>query len=325
MDETPNERSHTPSDSPGWRESFYFGFFDEASGIGAYSSMGEKPHSGRSGYICTLWGDDVIAETRIGAMERTATEHACAGLRYRLDESDGSWAIAYRGTMPILGPTGEAYVGSVAVDESLPPVDVAMDLRFEPLTPAYFYDGSHPAWERLFDGHVEQSGRIAGVVTVGDERYRIDALGARDHSWGTRDWGHPRGWTFFTASFDRGPAFVSLWAADTAAGSAVDGYVSRNGVTARITGLEADIAGERPRPGTPFGLSIVDDTGETTELVCRPHSSMRHQVGGGRSAPASHVDRWLVEIDSPIHGIGHGDFELLDPASTHENPAEEHR
>jgi hypothetical protein len=317
MDHIPNERSHAPSASAtrAWRESFFFGFVDEGSGIGAYSSLGEKPLSGNSGYISTVWRDDVIAETRIAPLERTETEHACGGLRYRLDESDGSWAIEYRATMPILGPVGEAYTGSIRVDESLPTVDVSMDLRFEPLTPAYHYS-AHPAWARLFDVHIEQSGRFSGVVTIGDSPYEIDALGSRDHSWGTRDWSHPRGWTFFTASFSRGPAFVSFWSADTTAGRAVDGYVWRDGEPAKVADIEADLAGERPRLGVPFGLKVIDESGNATELVCRPHSSMRHQVGGGKSDPVTHVDRWLVEIESPIHGVGHGEFEMLAPAAT---------
>jgi hypothetical protein len=311
----PDERSHVPSGNPEWRESFFFGFVDEASGIGTYSSLGEKPSSGRSGYICTVWRDDVIAETRIAAMERTETEHACGGLRYRLDEADGSWTIAYDATMPVLGPVGEAYAGGLRVDESLPSVAVSMDLRFEPLTPAYAY-GDDPAWARLFDGHVEQSGRFTGVVTIGGSPYRVDALGSRDHSWGTRDWNHPRGWTFFTASFGRGPAFVSLWGADTAEGSVIDGYVGHGGEPAKVAGLHVDLGGERPTLGVPFGMTVVAESGEATELVCRAHSSMRHQVGGGKSGPASHVDRWLVEIESPVHGVGHGEFEMLAPAAT---------
>ncbi|GAB2960354.1 hypothetical protein LWP59_05645 [Amycolatopsis acidiphila] len=311
----PNERSHPPSDDRAWRESFYFGFVDSRCGLGVYNSLGEKPVSGRSAYICTLWREDLLAETYIAGLERTATEHACGGLRYRLNEDDRSWAIEYQAKVPVLGPVGRSYVGQIDVDEALPRLDVAMDLRFEPTTPAYEY-ASSPAWSRLFDGHVEQSGRFTGVVTIADARYEIDAFGSRDHSWGPRDWSHPRGWTFFTASFDRGPAFISLWAAETASGSSVDGYVWRDGAAAKVTAIACDVAGGRPAPGVPFTVRITDSSGATTDLVCRAHSVMRHQVGGGRGQLPSHVDRWLVEINSPRDGIGHGEFELLSPIGT---------
>jgi hypothetical protein len=316
------ERSHTPTDDRAWRESFFFGFVDEAAGIGMYNSLGEKPLSSRSGYICTIWGDDVIAETRIAPLERTATEHSCGGLRYRMDESDGSWTVEYEATIPILGPVGHDYVGSVTPDESLPTTDVSMDLRFEPLTPVYDYD-AHPAWDRLFDRHVEQSGRFTGSLTIGGDAHPIDALGSRDHSWGPRDWNHPVGWTFFTASFDKGPAFVSLWSADTTAGRVADGYVAHDGTIAKVADVAATIKTGRPRVGEPFSFEVIHESGESTQLVCRAHSSMRHQVGGGKSGPAGHVDRWLVEIESPVHGVGHGEFEMLAPASGNQTEQEE--
>jgi hypothetical protein len=34
------ERTHTPSEDRSWRESFFFGFYDERCGLGAYNSMG---------------------------------------------------------------------------------------------------------------------------------------------------------------------------------------------------------------------------------------------------------------------------------------------
>jgi hypothetical protein len=316
------ERSHTPTDDRAWRESFFFGFVDEASGIGMYNSLGEKPLSSRSGYIFTVWRDHVIAETRIAPLERTATEHSCGGLHFAMDESDGSWTVDYDATIPVLGPVGHSYLGSVQPDESLPTSHVTMDLRFEPLTPVYDYDAD-PAWLRLFDRHVEQSGRFTGVLSIDGTEHQIDALGSRDHSWGPRDWNHPIGWTFFTASFSQGPTFVSHWSADTSAGRVADGYVARDGAIAKIAEIEATIDSGRPTLGVPFGLDVIDESGETTTLVCRAHSSMRHQVGGGKSGPAGHVDRWIVEIESPVHGPGHGEFEMLAPAAANQTEQEE--
>jgi hypothetical protein len=236
-------------------------------------------------------------------------------LGYRLNEEDGSWDVTYAAHVPVLGSVGHDYAGGIDVDPALTTLPVEMALRFEPLTPVYEYD-DHPGWSRLFDGHVEQSGRFTGVVTVGGARYDIDALGSRDHSWGPRDWSHPQGWTFFTASFDREPGFISLWAADTHAGSAVGGYVWRAGRSALITSLSCDVPGGRPSLGAPFEVAVGDDSGASTTVVCRAHSKMRHQVGGGRSQAASYVDRWLVEIESEDLGKGHGEFELLAPLAT---------
>jgi hypothetical protein len=310
MSEILDERSHEPSEDSAWRESFYFAFMDQEAGLGAYMSLGEKPLSGRGGYICTIWHEELIAETRIDAMRRTELEHACGGMDYRLEAPTGRWAVRYEATVPVLGPRGREYVGSLSPEGSLRRVEVAMDLRFEPLTPAYAYRKS-PVWARLFDGHVEQSGRFVGEARVDGRTYEIDSLGSRDHSWGPRDWAHPLGWTFASMSFAQGPAFVSLWAADTVAGSAADGYIGQAGDLAQVVALDTDLAGGRPELGVPFTVALSDSHGEVTKLSCTAHTAVSHQVGGGTSTRPARVMRWLVEIDSDAYGHGHGEFELL--------------
>ena len=77
-------------------------------------------------------------------------------------------------------------------------VAFGLDLEWETDGAAYVYP---PGTTRY-----EVPCRVHGEVLVGDERIELDAIGERDHSWGTRDW-WTLGWTWSAGWLDDGTRF----------------------------------------------------------------------------------------------------------------------
>ena len=77
------------------------------------------------------------------------------------------------------------------------PAQLEMDVAFEAISgPHYAVGGAQ--------GHFEQTGRVSGTISLGDERWDVDGFGVRDKSWGPRTWQAPSG----TAAKAAGPAAV---------------------------------------------------------------------------------------------------------------------
>lgn len=77
----------------------------------------------------------------------------------------GSWDVRYRGD------------------------EVDITLTFAGSHPDYPYSNHPRGCPSFFAAdRVEQTGRVTGTARIRDRTVAIDALGQRDHSWGTRDW-----------------------------------------------------------------------------------------------------------------------------------------
>lgn len=191
------DRVHRPRDEHGWRESYYFSFFDERHGLGGFSSIGRRPASGHTGSINVLWGPDrpTLAATEYDHADRHDDEHLVKGLRYRCAEPLGPWALTFAGQLNDGGSSVEVDRAALAPAEraTVDRTDVRYSLTFSPEVPAYLYEEAKH-WRRLFDGHVDEVGRVTGTIEIDGETFAIDARGAKDHSWGVRDWYGVQAW-----------------------------------------------------------------------------------------------------------------------------------
>jgi hypothetical protein len=93
------------------------------------------------------------------------------------------WRIRYDGpAQDIPDATILLERSKVRPDGWFTPATLTMDVVFDCLTePHYAASGAR--------GHFEQSGRVAGTVAVGEQRWEVSGVGVRDKSWGPRDWG----------------------------------------------------------------------------------------------------------------------------------------
>jgi hypothetical protein len=120
-------------------------------------------------------------------------------------------AAGANGTNPAAG----LGVGQERQVPSTRPVHLALDVRFDAVTPAIGVDGqrqgvtnnaggpksaqSVAAAGTVGKGHLEQAGRWTGWLEVDGVRHRWErAHGNRDSSWGPRRWGGPKMWRWFS-------------------------------------------------------------------------------------------------------------------------------
>ena len=96
-----------------------------------------------------------------------------------------------------------------------------MTLDFECLTPPHYAaNGAH--------GHFEQSGRVTGTISLGDDQWQVQGYGVRDKSWGPRDWGAGSQGGGAAASESSGPSpFVNWFSMNFGADAALGGSCFR--------------------------------------------------------------------------------------------------
>lgn len=206
--DTADEFFHPVGDDRSWSESYYFNFTDPTSQIGAFTRMGFRPREGWAdalhgvylpgGRVAFTYGrrTDITPEV-IDAMG--AADPQVANLTLTRGEPFTTWGIAYRGEAQVMDDPSVMLVATKDRPEPWhTPVTLDMDVTFTALAePHYARGGSQ--------GHFEQTGKVTGRITLGDEQWEVDGFGVRDKSWGPRTWQAPSG----SASKSTEPAAVT--------------------------------------------------------------------------------------------------------------------
>lgn len=255
---------HQPRNDPRWRESYYFSFFDWNLGIGGFSSIGKRPAKGHAGSINVLWGPSIptLVASEYDSFSEHSDDHAVAGLTYRATKPYGPWELSFAGELndggtgvecshEALGPTGR----SPAAKET-----ARFNLTFTPLYSPYLYV-EREEWRDLFDGHIDEIGLVEGELEIGGQTHRIQGRGAKDHSWGVRDWFKPAAWRWIDVLAEDGPE-LALWRAR------FDGDWIEDGALYGSDGVD--------------GLSAYEETVETAERPRKPlpaHIRLRATAG----------------------------------------------
>jgi hypothetical protein len=199
---------HPVETDPAWSESYYFNAYDPASDSGLFTRIGIRPNEGTMDVGLSVWlpGGE-LAEYRsvVDQHVMVGPPLAVGGVRYEMLEPMRRWRLTAdvdAVARPCLGRGGGPDGGSR-------PVHLALDARFDALTPAVGTDGqgsggpksdqAAAATGTTGKGHLEQAGRWTGGLTVdGTAHAWSDAHGNRDRSWGPRRWGGPSMWRWFS-------------------------------------------------------------------------------------------------------------------------------
>jgi hypothetical protein len=262
------DRVHPPRDDPRWRESYYFSFFDETLGIGGFSSIGKRPAKGHTGFINVIWGPEIptLVASEFGQMDQHDDNHSVAGLEYRAEGEYGPWALSFDGRLNDGGSATECdhdALGSVGRLPA-PKVDVGFELSFVPTYPPYLYE-EREEWRDLFDGHVDEVGTVEGELRIGSEHHAVDGRGAKDHSWGVRDWFKPDAWRWLdVVSADA--AELALWRASFGGDWIGDGAVYADGKTEALAEYEEQVT-TTERPDKPIPSQIELDAGSASQRL----------------------------------------------------------
>jgi len=144
--------------------------------------------------------------------------------------------------------------------------DAGLELAFEGFHPPYAYGsnaGGCPSYAAA--DRIEQSGHIRGTLVLGAKTYAIDALGHRDHSWGTRDWGAFQHYHWFQGQTADGVS-VHFWRFLALGRVHLRGYVFKDGLLAEVTSVELDVTHDEALWQQQLSAQVTDEAGRITAV-----------------------------------------------------------
>jgi hypothetical protein len=199
-----HDLAHPVEGDTAWSESYYFNAFDPGSDSGFFTRVGIRPNEGTMDVGMSVWlpGGDLAEYRAITEQhEMVDTVLEVGAVRYEMLEPLRSWRLTMDGDVPARP--------CVRGDASTRTVHLALDVRFDAVTPAIGTDGqpsrgpasaqSAAAAGTTGKGHLEEAGRWTGWLEVDGVRHEwLGAHGNRDKSWGPRRWGGPQMWRWFS-------------------------------------------------------------------------------------------------------------------------------
>jgi len=199
-----HDLAHPVEADTAWSESYYFNGFDPGTDSGLFTRIGIRPNEGTMDAGMSVWlpGGELAEFRQVkDQSEMVDTVLEVGAVRFEMLEALRSWRI----TMDTEVPARPCTAGARASR----PVRMALDLRFDALTPAIGTDGGTRGGPRSAQaaaaagtvgrGHLEQAGRWTGWLEVDGIRHPwTGAYGNRDRSWGPRRWGGPKMWRWFS-------------------------------------------------------------------------------------------------------------------------------
>lgn len=192
--ETNHERMHPTQDENAWSESYYFNFVDPETKLGMFTRMGFRPGDGWADalHVIYLEGSRVAFTYGRRNIEQDLTQYdddlTVGNLSISCLSQHKQWQIDYQGpAQDIADATILLERRKLRPDGWYESAELVMSLKFNCLTDPHFThseDGSTGAY-----GHFEQSGKVTGQISLGDQTWQVTGYGVRDKSWGPRDWG----------------------------------------------------------------------------------------------------------------------------------------
>jgi hypothetical protein len=244
-----HDLAHPVEGDTAWSESYYFNAFDPGSDSGFFTRVGIRPNEGTMDVGMSVWlpGGD-LAEYRHVKDQREMTDSVLevGAVRYEMLEPLTSWRLSMDADVPAR-PCRRG-------DQSTRNVHLALDVRFDTVTPAIGTDGqpsggpasaqSAAAAGTTGKGHLEQAGRWTGWIEVDGVRHQwLGAHGNRDKSWGPRRWGGPQMWRWFSINVGEDMHFGGI-RLGTTAGDLHRGWVWDGGRATSIAewGVRTELA-----------------------------------------------------------------------------------
>lgn len=172
-----DDNFHARNDNPYWNESAWFSFFIPDRNVDGWLYVWHRPNmnlsaggvavwdgSGTNSHDCLYYSFEPFNPLPDGA---DMFEFELAnGLRFHCEEPLKSYDVGFKGA------------------------GCEIDLHYDAVMPAQgMWFGEHKSMEVWGNGHYDQAGRMRGTVTIQGERYDVDCIANRDHSWGPRAWG----------------------------------------------------------------------------------------------------------------------------------------
>ena len=179
-----DERRHTPAAGSDWEESWYFDFLAVDGSAAGFARLGLRPADGRAWWWTAVTGRDrplvLVRDHDVDPPRGGSLEIRASGLWAEpvCETPLDHWSLGLEALAVALGDPSDAYTS-----ERGDPVPLGLDLEWEAT------DGPVP-WPVAdsHEGRYGQACEVHGEVLVGRERLAVAGFGAREHTWGRRDW-----------------------------------------------------------------------------------------------------------------------------------------
>jgi hypothetical protein len=311
-----HDYAHPVESDTAWSESYYFNAYDPTSDSGFFTRIGIRPNEGTMDVSLSAWlpGGE-LAEYRqvVEQHEMVGSPMVVGGVRYELLDAVKTWRIVAdvdSVARPCHPSKGETH-----------PVHLAVDVRFDALSPAVGTDGQRTGGPRSDQaaaaagttgkGHLEQAGRWAGTMTIdGVVHTWTGARGNRDRSWGPRRWGGPPMWRWFSINIGDSVHFGGI-RLGTAAGDLHRGWVSVDGEVTSIKEwqLRTELAEDGLTQRVVHAV-VVDKRNRTYRLTGEVLRVADIGKSGGTVVNEG-LTRWTCRTDSGDTAAGYGIAEYL--------------
>ncbi|MDR3386345.1 MAG: hypothetical protein P4L92_04775 [Rudaea sp.] len=221
-----DEGLHQAGPEPHWQESVAFGWRDARSGVGGFHRIGNEANLSTANMWCGVFADNGDQFRWNAEDQPLLRPHShglnCAGQSLFHDGRDLRFQLRETG----------AEVDLVIEDIGLDPNKFAAGNVLD---------------TKIYTNHFNSNCRVRGTATLNGQRYAVDGLGWRDHSWGPRIWASFPVNRVLLANFGEDLAITALmqvW---------VDGTVTKKGHIAR-NGRKDDFADFE-------SLALIEDDG----------------------------------------------------------------
>ncbi len=205
-----DEQTHSLPDHELNRESFYFEFGDAGGRLGGTVYVGVRPAQGYAeGFCFVLFEKRRIFLYRIKVpLDEGATLFKMGGVQQAVVVPMLEWHVQAGGDFLVVDPYTLIHAESTPTD-TLP---VKLEFTFKGLGSIYEYPPD-PNFVHIVgeSRHYEQTGRVEGQVVLGEEVYPFAGFGARDHSWGIRDWAKSGNVMMYFAQFGAHFTVDAFW------------------------------------------------------------------------------------------------------------------
>jgi hypothetical protein len=187
-----DEGVHEIGTASNWNESRYIDFWDPRQRVGGWFRIGNRPNEGRAEMSACINLPDGTAAFMFDRPKITGNTLTSGNQSWKIVEPWIRNDVAYRGKLMLL-PDPWALIDPKQVYETAPRVDADINLicRSNGLPNVIGHDQDHI--DKIFlpgqaDFHYQHLCATTGSVQVGDQRWEVNGLGGKDHSWGPRNW-----------------------------------------------------------------------------------------------------------------------------------------
>lgn len=242
-----------------WKENWYFNFIDQEQGIWGFNHLSLVRNKGKARFTAAHVIDSVPrVYSNVIPIDEGFEELTDGSLTIRCLEPLKSYQVDFRGP------------------------EHSLCLHYEGRLPVYDYGkGLEDSTDSsLSMSHYEQSCRVKGTFTQGNEERPINCLGQRDHSWGYREESKIIGWNWVVAQFKT--FALNLMITRKEGGDIIGGFISaqEGNIPIPEISVRTDFEEDGENPKSSFYKARAED-GRIIRLETEKFSQIRLPVQKG--------------------------------------------